>query len=523
MRYIFIFLWFYSVSFINAQSAGFDPDIIIKSSIDTTNVKIGEEIIYTIDIESKNKYNIRFDEKPNFIPFEILDSYPYDSIIESSNISKKYSLINFEPGEFWIPPQKVYFNQSIKFTDSLLVVVNDVEVDTLKQNLFDIKPIIPVKRNYQKLIIRLISIFTIMALAYLLYKYYLKNSRENTKVISRSLYEIAFEKLEKLDNLNPNSQIEFKEYYTILIDIFREYLESQVKIPAMESTSRELIIRINMLKDSDNYNFEKNQIDKLEELFTKSDLIKFAKSLPTKGDLNIDLVTIKDFISSTEKIYNEKFEKIDQPEIKDDDNNFTENLKTFFKYSLVTATTALVLCIIIFGYYPVRDTILLNPTKKLLDKEWFTSQYGSPPVELSSPLILERVLDSADLNKFQMGSISDKFFLSLDFKDVIQTENPSNLDLIKNELINEFQESGSKNILVKDDQFTVKSGDTGLRLFGSLDVEINNDLYRSNFTSVILPYDKKTIRLIVVYRDNDRYAGDIEQRILNSFDIIKEL
>ena len=36
-------------------------------------------------------------------------------------------------------------------------------------------------------------------------------------------------------------------------------------------------------------------------------LIKFAKSLPTKGDLNIDLVTIKDFISSTEKIYNEKF------------------------------------------------------------------------------------------------------------------------------------------------------------------------------------------------------------------------
>ena len=277
MRYIFIFLWFYSVSFINAQSAGFDPNIIIKSSIDTTNVKIGEEIIYTIDIESKNKYNISFDEKPNFIPFEILDSYPYDSIIDSSNISKKYSLINFEPGEFWIPPQKVYFNQSIKFTDSLLVVVNDVEVDTLKQNLFDIKPIIPVKRNYQKLIIRLISISIIMAIAYLIYRFYIKNSRENTKVISRSLYEIAFEKLEKLDNLNPNSQIEFKEYYTILIDIFREYLESQVKIPAMESTSRELIIRINMLKDSDNYNFEKNEIDKLEKLFTKSDLIKFAK------------------------------------------------------------------------------------------------------------------------------------------------------------------------------------------------------------------------------------------------------
>jgi len=64
----------------------------------------------------------------------------------------------------------------------------------------------------------------------------------------KSLYQIAIEKLNDLDNKSPNSQIEFKEYYTILIDIFREYLESQVKIPAMESTSNELILRINMLK-----------------------------------------------------------------------------------------------------------------------------------------------------------------------------------------------------------------------------------------------------------------------------------
>ena len=71
MRYILIFLYFFSLSYVNAQSANFDPNIVINSSIDTTSVKIGEEIIYTIDVISKNKYNIRFDEKPNFIPFEI--------------------------------------------------------------------------------------------------------------------------------------------------------------------------------------------------------------------------------------------------------------------------------------------------------------------------------------------------------------------------------------------------------------------------------------------------------------------
>ncbi len=518
-----IFLWIISTTYLIGQSANFDSNIDISTTIDTTQVKIGQEINFNIDISSKNKYNIRFDENPNFMPFEVLKSYPSDTIIESSKISKKYSLINFEPGEYWIPPQKIYFNQSLKFSDSLLVIVNDVEVDTIKQNLFDIKPIIPVKRNYQRIITNSIIGFLILTLIYIVLRFRLFSKKNSSLNEMKSLYQIAIEKLGDLDNLSPNSQIEFKEYYTILIDIFREYLESQVKIPAMESTSRELIVRINMLKDSGNYDFELKQINELESLFTKSDLIKFAKSLPTKNDINIDILTIKDFIDSTEKIYNEKYKKPDEEEVPDEERSVLDNLKMFLKYSFLITSTSIIICIVIFGYYPVRDTILLNPTKQLLSKDWYTSQYGSPPVELKTPNILVRINDSIAKNKFEMGSFDDSFFLSLDFKDIIQSENPANIDNLKNELINQFQNLGSKNILVKDDQFSIKSGDIGLRFYGSLDIEKNNNLIRSNFTSIILPYDKKTITLIIVYRDNDRYTDKIESRILESFDIIKEL
>ena len=113
----------------------------------------------------------------------------------------------------------------------------------------------------------------------------------------------------------------------------------------------------------------------------------------------------------------------------------------------------------------------------------------------------------------------DKIDLKKNFLFLLYGENQG----LKNELINQFQNLGSKNILVKDDQFSIKSGDIGLRFYGSLDIEKNNDLIRSNFTSVILPYDKKTITLTIVYRDNDRYADRIESKILESFDIIKEL
>ena len=241
------------------------------------------------------------------MPFALLNVYSTHTISESSTFLKKYSLITVEPWEYWIPPQKIFFDQTIKFSDSLLVIINDVEVDTLKQNLYDIKPLIPVKRNYQNLLFNIIIVFFLIVTAYSFYRYNLINKNNNSKENIKSLHEIAIEKLSHLDTYDPNSQIEFKEYYTILIDIFREYLESQVNIPAMESTSQELILRINMLKDSGNYNFEKKEISKLENLFTKSDLIKFAKSLPTKNDVNNDLSTIKNFIDDTERHYKEKY------------------------------------------------------------------------------------------------------------------------------------------------------------------------------------------------------------------------
>jgi hypothetical protein len=291
----------------------------------------------------------------------------------------------------------------------------------------------------------------------------------------------------------------------------------------MESTSNELILRINMLKDSGNYNFENKQINQLESLFTKSDLIKFAKSLPAKNDINVDISTIKDFIDSTEKIYNEKFNVTVEEEVAVEEVSLLENIKIFFQYSFLAISTLIHYMYFNFWLLSSKRYNIVKPTKQLLSKDWYTSQYGSPPIELNTPDILVRVNDSIENNRFEMGNFGDSFYLSLDFKDVIQSETPANIDILKNELINKFQNLGSKNILVKDDQFTLKSGDVGLRFYGSLDIEKNNDLIRSNFTSVILPYEKKTIKLIIVYKDKDRYANKIESKILESFNIIKEL
>ena len=178
MKKIF-FISVFNCAVLFGQSASFDNNIEINAEVDSTSFKIGEKIDYYIKISLDNNYNIKFSEKPNFLPFEVLESFKTDTLNESDKFSivKKYSLINFEPGKFWIPPQRILFDNSIKYSDSLLVVINDVEVDTIKQNLYNIKPIIPVKRNYSN-VVTFISI-----LLFILFKISLHNS-DGTMLLS---------------------------------------------------------------------------------------------------------------------------------------------------------------------------------------------------------------------------------------------------------------------------------------------------------------------------------------------------
>ena len=527
MKKIFLLLILNS-GILFAQSANFDKSIQIETQVDTTVFKIGEKIDFYIKVSSDNNYNIRFSEKPNFLPFEVLDSFNQDTISDNDKISilKKYSLINFEPGEFWIPPQRILFNNSIKLSDSLLIVINDVEVDTVKQNLYNIKPIIPVRRNYTNILSLIFFLLLLLSAIWYFLKNRSKENLHNYSIDKKSFYEIAIHRINKLSNISPKNQNEFKEFYTNLVDSLREYLESQFQIPAMESTSGELLIRIKVFSENKKYNIENKRLKDLEKLFSKSDLIKFAKSLPSKNELANDIKTISSFIKTINDFYLKEIElEIDSENLTSSNN---QERNTFQLKKLAYLFTGSILSIllfsfIIFGYYPVRDTLLLHPTRKLYKKEWYSSQYGSPPIEIQTPEILFRSEDTLGITKFNFGDTEDSFFIELKFNDVIKGQQVTDLNTLLNNSLEELQGLGAKNILMNDETFTIKSGDTGYKFFGSLDFSDSNSLIRSNFTSIVFPYDQATISLTIIYLKEDRYSDKIEGRILESLNIIKEL
>jgi len=113
----------------------------LETKVDTTQIKIGEPIQYTIRAIASKNSKVLFPESETLGPLEILDSYPVDTIKKDDFIEliKKYELIQFDAGSFTIPELPVIIDAKLFKTDSIRIQVQTIEVDTVKTPLYDIK------------------------------------------------------------------------------------------------------------------------------------------------------------------------------------------------------------------------------------------------------------------------------------------------------------------------------------------------------------------------------------------------
>jgi ATP-dependent Zn protease len=141
----------------------------VTSSIDSTKIKIGAQITYKISVESDPSSLVVFPEGQTFSPLEMIESYAVDTVKNKDkyNLIKKYGLTQFDSGKYTIPRQKISIGEKTFFTDSLKIEVNNVVVDSTKQGLYDIKPIIEVDKkggNWWKYLLMILLIIGIIGL-----------------------------------------------------------------------------------------------------------------------------------------------------------------------------------------------------------------------------------------------------------------------------------------------------------------------------------------------------------------------
>ena len=261
----------------------------VSVATDTTNIRIGEQFLFKIVI--KDTANVIFPEKlENLTKLEVVKDIKIDTF--KNSLIKKYLMTGFDSGAFYIPTQKIFIKNRAYLSDSVLINVATIAVDTSQQKPFPIKSIQTEPLVYDDF--KPYVIWVILALLLLgLFIYYLKTRKkpeikEIESINTLPPYEEALEKLQELDDKLLWQNNEIKKYYSELTEIVRVFIEKELEIPALEITTFELISLLSDYNTPKNINITKETVRKLNALLQEADLVKFAKSTPLSHEIEED-------------------------------------------------------------------------------------------------------------------------------------------------------------------------------------------------------------------------------------------
>lgn len=525
----------------------------VTSSIDSTAIKIGEQITYKIQVEVDTTSLVVFPEGQTFQPLEMIESYKIDTtkLNDKYNLIKRYGLTQFDSGVYTIPRQKIVIGSQTIFTDSIKVEVNTIAVDTTKQPLYNIKPIIEVNKSPSKWwIYVLIAILILGAIGFLLYWFIWREKplTEEEKVALLPPYERAKLALQELDKTSYLDNEEIKEYYSELTGIIRKYLDEKVYNHALESTTDELINRLLLLKEGNQIDLSKKDIANIDSILRRADLVKFAKSKPDIALAQMDRNTIDLEIDHVKEALPEPTEEELLADIK-----YQEELAKKQKRRKIIITVVISVLLLIgtfagfsirYGFDYVKDSILGHPTKELLEaKDWVTSEYGAPGITIATPKVLERMTadipeelkDKLQITMFSYGSLLGQFSIAVSTTKFASTEppNPSGgeskednkIDLTQaaEGSLKNLEKNGIKNLITKNEQFITPNGQEGLKTYGTADFPIpgQDKLVKGKY--ILLGFTTQNIlqQVVISWRNQDVYADEIVERILNSIELIK--
>tara|TARA_R110001592_G_scaffold70341_2_gene215665 strand:+ start:19168 stop:20082 length:915 start_codon:yes stop_codon:yes gene_type:complete len=269
----------------------------VKAQIETSQIRIGEQFSLRISVNEIDNVIL-----PKLVlkGLEVIDSVKVDTL--SNMLIQKYVLTGFDSGAYYIPQQQVFIRNQAYLTDSLLVNVATVAIDTTKVKKYPIKTIKAEPYTFDDFKIYIYLLLAALAIiGFWIYWFVIrKRKTEEDKPTYKILppYDEAIFKLNELDEklLWQNNKV--KEYYSELTEIVRGYIERELKVPALEKTTDEIVEMLKDFNEAQTINTSKETIKKLKELLQEADLVKFAKSKPLSLEIEEDRKDAQAIISN---------------------------------------------------------------------------------------------------------------------------------------------------------------------------------------------------------------------------------
>ncbi|MGO4905501.1 hypothetical protein [Flavobacterium sp. W20_MBD1_R3] len=516
----------------------------VVTSIDTIKNKIGAEFKLSIKTTVDTSSKVIFPNLKNLGALEVIQSYPIDTVKMDGRyeLIKKYGLTQFDSGRYVVPSIKIFINSKPFLTDSLLVEVANVQVDTLKQKMFDIKDIAPANNSIGDWWKYLLIVALIVGIGALVYWFIKK--RQEKKLIAE-IYKTPIEKatslLDSLEKKELWQKGEVKAYYSELTDIARNYIEEAIEIPAMESTTSELIQGLRAASVKKKMTLSQEILENLERVLKQADLVKFAKSKPLDFEITEDRNKIQKAILTLDSSI-----PLEVPEAEEILLNEVQRQKQIQiqlrkqrKKRIVTAVVLVVFLlaatttffIVTKGFDYVKDNIIGHPTKELLEGEWVKSEYGNPGIIIETPKVLKRTDLTKTLPKngmalikemqsFVYGSVLDRFYVmvsTLKFKEETQIDLAKSMD----GALQSLEAQGAQNMIVKQEDFETKEGIKGLKAYGTFS-QVDGDSMstaKMYYEVILFSQGGGLQQIILFHEEGDTYGIEISERVLSSVEL----
>ncbi|MGD8427259.1 MAG: hypothetical protein PVH63_06485 [Balneolaceae bacterium] len=276
------------------------------------SLKVGDVFDYAITLNRNKEYDdVVFPDSSDFgTSFEIRSRKQYK--VSSFKDSVSFKLQFFGTSDTTIPALAVHLVQQ---QDTTTLYTNPIPIafkTVLAKNDQKLRPLKPIFDFASAWWPYILAVIVLAGVGYYIYRYYLKQQEAEQPKEPKTFKPVPFvnplhefqRAIKELDKMEFSSREEYKKFYIRLGDAIRQYYESLYNIPALESTSRELL---NMLKAGA---IDENLVADTRSVLQEADMVKFAKFTPTPDQADRALKKAYNFLERAREVDGARIEHL---------------------------------------------------------------------------------------------------------------------------------------------------------------------------------------------------------------------
>ena len=282
-------------------------DGALRSRISRDSILIGDQVEWTLDFQLAPGEAVSI-SKPGAEPVpgvEALGEMALDTLSDKKgtlSLRGRIILTSFDSGSYVLPPLYVLMARADGSIDTLeytgpRLAVNTIPIDTATFQPHDIKGQIRYPLTFREVIPWVGLALLVAALVWLLVRW-IRLRRQNRDFFGKPVVKdpphiVALRSLEKTRAQKLWQAGKQKQFYTQVTDALRQYIADRFDVAALGQTSAE------MFRDLQDKDIEPELKEKLKDLFTTADFVKFAKHTASDQENENAIPTAIRFVNET--------------------------------------------------------------------------------------------------------------------------------------------------------------------------------------------------------------------------------